>query len=474
MFHTLIAKQGAQPLKTVMVVADQSYPYGLMVGQIAQCAAWLRTLDLRPKSRALLHIAHPYAHWLLTFALEQVGVTSCAVSSPEAVQASVIALDAQTLFTSPGVRATPPCSTHVIDQAWFDRLADLSSEAEPPPPRSPDDILRIFVTSGTTGAPKKIPLTRAVIETRMRNAQKGGYYSRPDLSMSATFAMSTVSGWINGLYCFNEGGQLVSGRPWRHMLEAGQINLLRLAPANLQALLADLPADFTQPEDLRLSVIGGSLSPGLAERASQLLTPDILVNYGATETGTVAMGMLKDLDRPDAAGFICPWARIEAVDAKGLPVPVDEVGEIRIRSDNLCAGYLDDPAATAAMFRDGWFWPGDLGRISKDGRLVIVGRNNDLMNIGGVKVLATAIEAVALTVPGVTDVAAFPGPGEDGLTTPHIAYVADENLDPQALTSRLIQAIGRAPILIEVAEIPRNGMGKIQRDLLAGLGFAAR
>ncbi|OYU68573.1 MAG: hypothetical protein CFE28_00295 [Alphaproteobacteria bacterium PA2] len=469
MFHTLITRHEAAPEKVMMKVGDQAYTYGRMIEQIARCTTWLKTLNLRPGSRALLYVTNPYSHWILTFALERVGVTSCAVSVPEAVIPSLDYLQAETLFTR-----TPPAqpvgqAVHLIDQAWFNMLAALTPAPVDPPPRSPDDILRIIVTSGTTGEAKKIPLTRAVVEARIRNAQAGGYYTRPDLKMAATFALSAVAGWIHALYCFNEGGMLVSGKPWADLITSGEVNLFRLAPANLQALLADLPADFAPPPDLRLSIVGGSLSPALAERAARRLTPDILVNYGATETGTVVMGLIAELDRPDAAGFICPWATVGAVDPEGRPVPADQVGEIRIRSDNLCAGYLEDPQATAAMFRDGWFWPGDLGQISEDGRLAIVGRTNDLMNIGGAKVLATRVEAVALTVAGVEDVAAFPGPGEDGLATAWVAYVKGPDLNVEALRERMTRALGRVPVMREVAAIPRNGMGKIQRDLLAGL-----
>ena len=453
----------------MMKVGDQVYRYGRMAEQIARCVVWLRTLNLRPGSRALLYVTNPYPHWILTFALEQVGVTSCAVSAPEAVMPSLDYLRAETLFTRSAPAKPVSQAVHLIDQAWFDMLATLTPAPVAPHPRSPDDILRIIVTSGTTGEAKKIPLTRAVVEARIRNVQSTGYYSRPDLKMASTFALSAVAGWNYALDCFNEGGIQVSTKPWADLAIGGEVNVFRLAPAHLQTLLAALPPEFPPHPDLRLSVIGGSLSPGLAERAARRLTSDILINYGSTEAGTVAMGLLADLDRADAAGFIRPWATIEAVDESGAPVPASQVGEIRIRSDNLCAGYLEDPEATAAMFRDGWFWPGDLGQISADGRLAIVGRTNDLMNIGGAKVLATRVEAVALTVPGVEDAAVFPGPGEDGLATAYVAYVRGAELNVDLLRERMTRALGRIPAMQEVAAIPRNGMGKIQRDLLAGL-----
>ena len=125
---------------------------------------------------------------------------------------------------------------------------------------------------------------------------------------------------------------------------------------------------------------------------------------------------------------------------------------------------MDDPQATAQMFRDGWFWPGDLGVIDDCGLLRVVGRTDDLMNVGGAKFLASRLEALVLAVEGVCDAAVFLAPDADGLDAPHVAYAAADGLDLTALNRVIEGALGRPARLLRVAETPRNAMGKIQRD----------
>nr|QQZ49122.1 hypothetical protein JKL49_18465 [Phenylobacterium glaciei] len=131
-------------------------------------------------------------------------------------------------------------------------------------------------------------------------------------------------------------------------------------------------------------------------------------------------------------------------------------------------GYLDNPEGSEARFRDGWFWPGDLGAVSAAGVLQVMGRTDDLMNIGGSKFLAGRLEALVLRVDGVLDAAAFVAPDEQQLDAPHVAYVANDELDLTPLRMIFTQALGREARLLRVLEIPRNAMGKIQRDVLRG------
>jgi acyl-coenzyme A synthetase/AMP-(fatty) acid ligase len=195
------------------------------------------------------------------------------------------------------------------------------------------------------------------------------------------------------------------------------------------------------------------------------------VNYGATETGTVAIGALADMPGSEtAAGFVCPWADIEILDPAGVPVSTGQVGEIRIRSPAMTHGYLDDPADVSGMFRDGWFCSGDLGFVDARGLLHIEGRTNDLMNIGGSKFLAPSLESLVIGLPGVMDAAAFVAPDEDGLSVPHLAYVAGPNFDLDAVHDSTRRAVGGHELrLIEVRAIPRNAMGKVRRHQLQAL-----
>ena len=115
-----------------------------------------------------------------------------------------------------------------------------------------------------------------------------------------------------------------------------------------------LPGVAASP-DLTLFVGGGSLSRPLMEASRARLAGNIVVGYGATETGGLAQGHTDLLEGfADAAGFVQPWAEVDVVDPEGRSLPSGEIGEIRIRGEELVGGYLDDIAQPGrAAFRDG-------------------------------------------------------------------------------------------------------------------------
>ncbi|HEX7943137.1 MAG TPA: fatty acid--CoA ligase family protein, partial [Phenylobacterium sp.] len=158
---------------------------------------------------------------------------------------------------------------------------------------------------------------------------------------------------------------------------------------------------------------------------------------------------------------------VEIVDDDGNPLPDGEVGEIRVRGPRMIYGYLDDPEATAERFRDGWFYSGDLGRRLPDGRLVLEGRADERMNLGGIKVMPALLEEAALACPGVRDAAAFAVPDEQGLEHAWIAVAAAPGFDRDTLTPHMAAYPGLpAHRFAWIDEIPRNTMGKVDRGRL--------
>lgn len=480
MFERLIAFNAGQfPQRVVLAQAQDSFTFARMAEDIGRCANWLATLDLPPEGRALLHIPHPYAHWIVTLGLEQHGLVTASTALAGQIASDAALLRADLVFSSQAPDQPVDAPVHLIDQPWIDALARQPAAWMRSRPPAPQDPCRIIVTSGTTGVPKKILLTRAMIDERIQNLIMAQMYASPDLVAVSTIGVGSVGGFLTRLRCWAQGGamyELSPGSSWAQDLATRKITLIRLAPFHLQGLLRELPEDFAPQPGLTLGLMGGSLSSTLAAETRRRLTANIVVNYGSAEAGTVAIGRLNELGgADDAAGFLCPWAEIEVLGPDGARLPPGQVGELRLRAGDLAGGYLDDPAATAEMFRDGWFWPGDLGVLSPDGLLKVVGRTNELLNIGGAKFLASRLEALVLQVEGVSDAGVFLAPDADGLDIPHIAYVAAGDLDLTPLKMLVARALGsRDPQLMRVTEIPRNAMAKIQRDALRDLHAASQ
>jgi acyl-CoA synthetase (AMP-forming)/AMP-acid ligase II len=130
--------------------------------------------------------------------------------------------------------------------------------------------------------------------------------------------------------------------------------------------------------------------------------------------------------------------------------------------------YLDDPKATRRQFRDGWFHPGDSGSVSADGVLSVLGRVDDVANIGGVKIAPDVIEDILRDVPGISDVGVFMSDA-DGVQRVYAAIVVQGMPDLDDAQRRVIQRMpgGDVPLtFMTVPSIPRNHMGKIERAQL--------
>jgi acyl-coenzyme A synthetase/AMP-(fatty) acid ligase len=259
---------------------------------------------------------------------------------------------------------------------------------------------------------------------------------------------------------------------WLETLPGG---VLSLTPSHLRQLMAALPAGF-QPHPPWRIICGGSLLPlALAREAQARITPDIRLLYGATEVGTIALGHAAGLaDDPGQIGFTPSDAVVEIVDEAGRPVGPGRSGEIRARGPRLAAGYLGDPEATSERFAGGWFLTGDVGRRLADGRLVLEGRADDRMNLGGVKVMPGPLEAAALECEGVRDAAAFAVPDPAGFDHCWLAVVADPGFDRAGLAAHLARYPGLpAPRFAWTDEIPRGAMAKPDRRALRAAVLAA-
>lgn len=208
------------------------------------------------------------------------------------------------------------------------------------------------------------------------------------------------------------------------------------------------------------------MPPKLLARTRSVLTHDLLSVYGASECGAIAIAPAALLDQsPSAAGFVLPGVTVQIVDEHCVSAAPNELGHVRVRSDRVANGYLRGPESA---FRDGWFWPGDLGRLSAQGLLCLEGRADDLMNLRGHKVLPAWVEAAAQTAPGVVETAAFSIMDEDGWERCWIAVVVTDDFSEQAFAEALRRPIFAAEKIswLKLDRLPRNSMGKIERNAL--------
>jgi long-chain acyl-CoA synthetase len=339
------------------------------------------------------------------------------------------------------------------------------------PSEAPVDILRIVLSSGTSGTPKAIAMGREM-EVAMDAALASWFRSGPHLVL---MDIGTARG-IGELYLSVKGG-----RPFLSVGGATPDAIARIAaqnsvrsvkgsPAQLAGLVEELEATGrTLPSIEKVFFSGTSMPPGLASRIRRVTEGCIVYsNYGSTEAGGTAVREYNS-DDPFDAGRISPGTRVEIVDENDTVLPDSEQGRIRVKSPGMAQEYLGNPEATRLSFKDGWFYPGDLGVIRPDKGLTLAGRESEVINAGGVKIDPTRLDHFTLQVNGVIDACSFGYEASSGLLQIGIALVVEDDFDVQALVSALKLEFGSAaPTLVaRVDTVPRTATGKPVRRTLA-------
>jgi len=360
--------------------------------------------------------------------------------------------------------------------------------------RDGDDPAALLYSSGTTGQPKGIVLSHANL---LRNAETlveaWGFTARDRLLHA--LPMFHVHGLFVALGCALLGGATLR---WLQVFRAAEVvrflpecSVFMGVPTYYTRLLAE--AGFTREvaAPVRLFVSGSApLSPETFAAFEERTGQRILERYGMTETNMNTSNPLNGPRKPGTVGPPLPGVEIRIVDENGRALPAGEVGQIQVRGPNVFAGYWKRPDRTAEDFTaDGFFATGDLGRIDDDGYVSIVGRAKDLIISGGLNVYPKEIEDFIDGLPGVGEsavigvphpdfgegvvavivaAASLAGGPADGAASGTTARQVNAPTEPDIIEAcrRELAAFKVPKRVVQVAELPRNAMGKVQKNLL--------
>jgi acyl-coenzyme A synthetase/AMP-(fatty) acid ligase len=174
-------------------------------------------------------------------------------------------------------------------------------------------------------------------------------------------------------------------------------------------------------------------------------------------------------DTVGAVGVLNPGISVEIVNDEGVVLPLGNEGVVRVMSPYAVDHYLGDLEASKRSFRDGWFYPGDIGTLGVDNVLQIRGRRDAVLNLGGDKISAESLEAAVASLDGVAECAVFSIPNSFGNQELIAALVTNKMIDDAKLHSHCAAHMPAHFIptrFVRVAVLPRNAMGKIDRKSL--------
>jgi acyl-coenzyme A synthetase/AMP-(fatty) acid ligase len=271
--------------------------------------------------------------------------------------------------------------------------------------RDPEDTWWTIHTSGTTGRPKALGLSHRVAYDR--SIAVNGDFRGADTRFCSMFPCNVRPFLVRAMAALSNGSTIVDTMDPAFM-DAEGVNLISASPRQVLGWLEDYNPKMRFP---KLQVSGAPLRPKAV--ATLLRTFETVQDvYGSGETNKSFVNQWSMQGGTAVVAGVPQDTDVEIVDAKGVPCPTDVVGDVRMRNSYMCDGYVDAPEATARAFRAGWFYPGDLGQWTVRGALQIVGRADQVINLGGTKVDPLEVEDVLLCVPNVIEAAVFLDPIE--------------------------------------------------------------
>jgi malonyl-CoA/methylmalonyl-CoA synthetase len=356
--------------------------------------------------------------------------------------------------------------------------AALCSDQHAVAERKSDDLAVILYTSGTTGRSKGAMLSHG---NMLSNAQ----------------VLKTYWGWqpgdvlmhvlpifhIHGLFVAVHGALLNGSKmiwmakfdPRRVLARLPDATVFMGVPTMYVRLLAEPGLNAKVARKVRLFISGSApLLPESFRQWQARTGHTILERYGMSETVMLTSNPYAGNRerRGGTVGFPLPGVSLRVVDEQGQCLPEGEIGAIEVKGPNVFKGYWRMPEKTREEFTaDGYFKTGDVGRIDSDGYVAIVGRSKDLIISGGYNVYPAEIEDVLNALPGVAESAVVGVPdadfGEVGVAV--IVAKPGAQLDAAGILQELKTRLANFKIpkrCYVVADLPRNTMGKVQKNLL--------
>ncbi|MDB5448461.1 MAG: malonyl-CoA synthase [Phenylobacterium sp.] len=335
----------------------------------------------------------------------------------------------------------------------------------PSVPRAASDLAAIIYTSGTTGRSKGAMLSHGALAANALALYEAWGFCGDDVLLHA-LPIFHVHGLFVALHCAFLGGCPMVWLPKFTEAEVlaglSRATVMMGVPTFYTRLLADPGFTAERAAHVRLFISGSAPLLESTFAAFEARTGQrILERYGMSEAAIITSNPLHGERLAGSVGFPLPGVELRIAGGEAT-------GVIEIRGPSVFSGYWRNPAKTAEEFTaDGFFITGDVGRRDPDGRVWISGRAKDLIISGGYNVYPKEIELVLDELPGVVESAVIGLPHPDFGEGVAAVVIGTGEEAPMIAAARAKLAAYKAPKrILFVDDLPRNAMGKVQKNLL--------
>jgi acyl-CoA synthetase (AMP-forming)/AMP-acid ligase II len=427
-------------------------------------ACKLRQIGARPNQVAVTYLPNRYLDWVVTLALMHEAVATCSTFGPLPLE-----LEPDFVLTPKALPDLPQDKTVLVDNEWLKDMPPVPENFGPQTFASQESLFRLILTSGTTGHSKAAAFS---LDAFLKRCQRPSAPSSAFAHEVCMMGLSSVLGFtvalrnlLRGTPCYfaNYNKEVI------YLINAYHVECLSGSPHQLGALIEEVQRTSKRPSSLKMIwYSGGDASPTLLDNVRRDLCPNVVCLYGSTEVGGVSSYLVHDQNRqPGMVGYVVPEAEVQIVNEQHHPLDAGEEGSLRVRSSSMAGGYYKNPEETNRSYRDGWFYPGDRARLLRNGMLKLTGREQELINRGGVKVSPAEIDHLVQSYEGILDAATFSFEDHQGLEDICAAVVVTEDFKMELFQRHLAQALAvhqNPTLILKLKEIPRNQMGKPLRQ----------
>ena len=365
--------------------------------------------------------------------------------------------------------------------------AAFQSDVQQPVAVQRDDLAAILYTSGTTGRSKGAMLTHGNLLSNAQTLKTYWDWQEPDPATGLgddVLIHALPIFHVHGLFVACHGALLNGSRmiwfqrfdPRATVARLPEATVFMGVPTLYVRMLHEPGLTREACRTMRLFISGSApLLIETFESWREGTGHTILERYGMSETAMLTSNPCRPQDgerRGGTVGRPLPGVSLRLRDERGLPIGSGEIGGIEVKGPNVFKGYWRMPEKTAEEFTtDLWFKTGDVGRIDADGYVTIVGRSKDLIISGGYNVYPAEIESHLNELPGVAEsaVVGVPHPDFGEAVVAVVVARAGAEIDGAALIAALKTQLANFKLpkqVYTVTELPRNTMGKVQKNLL--------
>jgi long-chain acyl-CoA synthetase len=471
-----------RPEAAALIEGDRSLTYSQLSERIRCTATHLAKLGIRRGERVGVCMGDNSRHLIALFAVAYYGAVAVPLdwrSPPPELTRLIAGLGLAAMLVEPGAREVEGARNIPVDTEWHEAVGRAPAMDE----ACADwyDPFVISATSGSTGAPKLTVMTHA-------------QYYFATVAMWELVGLAGHQRFLCNLPLYYSGGRnsciahllrgdsvvmssnLFTAGEYVALLAREAITTAAVVPAMVRQLL---PLTAGREEPLlpcleALFSIGAPLYAPEKLQALRALTPRFHERYGTAET--LAISVLRPQDmlvRPDSVGQPHSLAQVQVVDRDHRPLPGGAAGQLRLRAPGMGSPLPD--SAAEANFRDGWFYPGEIGHVDSRGYIFLEGRTSDVIMRSGAKIHPAEVERVLLQHEDVLEAAVLgQGAGNDEEVIAFVVTHGDVGSGELLAHCRVNLSPHKVPRAIRfITELPRNTAGKIDKQrLAAGLAVA--